>query len=378
MDRVVPPRPDVARLVPYDVPPPIVPVVLSANESPYNLPPEVLARVHELVDALAFNRYPDPTARVLREAIGARYGLGADHVIVGNGGDELLLDLLLAWGGPGRSCLSFPPGFAMYGIGCDVTGTGFVEIERDPETFAVPVDAAIEMLRQGEGASDDGSSRGAERARAVPVPGVPAMIIVCSPNNPTGTLTPRADIERLLAATDAVVFVDEAYAEFAGETVTDLVDEHANLIVLRTFSKAFSLAGLRVGYALGQPETLAPLYKVKMPYNEDAFAQAVALACLERAPLFEARWAEARAERERLVAALSAKRGTTVLPSAANYLCARVEGVDDLAGRLLEKDVLVRDVGGGRHLRGYARVTVGSPAENDAVIAAWPGHGEDQ
>jgi histidinol-phosphate aminotransferase len=373
MDRVVPPRPDVARLVPYDVPPPTVPVVLATNESPYNLPPPVLARVHELVDALAFNRYPDPTARALREAIGARYGLGADHVIVGNGGDEILLDLLLAWGGPGRSCLSFPPGFAMYGICCDVTGTGYVEIERDTETFAVPIEAAVEMLQGGAarqavaGSSDE---RGGE--------GAPVIVIACSPNNPTGTLTPRADIERLLAATDAVVLVDEAYAEFSGETVTDLIDEHANLIVLRTFSKAFSLAGLRVGYALGRPETLAPLYKVKMPYNEDAFAQAVALACLENAQLFEARWAETRAERERLAEALSAKPGTTVLPSAANYLCARVEGVGDLAGLLLDGGVLVRDVGGGRHLRGYVRVTVGSPAENDAVIAAWPGRGEDE
>lgn len=355
MDRVVPPRPDVARLVPYDVPPPTVPVVLSANESPYNLPAEVLSRVREIVDTLAFNRYPDPTARALRQAIGARYGLEADNVIVGNGGDELLLDLLLAWGGPGRSCLSFPPGFAMYGIGCDVTGTGYVEIERDPETFAVPVEAAVEMLAGGAA----------------------AIVIVCSPNNPTGTLTPREDIERLLAATEAVVFVDEAYAEFADETVTDLVARHANLIVLRTFSKAFSLAGLRVGYALGQPDTLAPLYKVKMPYNEDAFAQAVALACLENAPLFEARWTEARAERERLAAALRARPGTTVLPSAANYLCARVEGVGDLAGLLLDGGVLVRDVGGGRHLRGYVRVTVGSPEENDAVIAAWPGQGEE-
>jgi len=368
MDRVFPPRPDVARLVPYDVPPSTVPVVLSANESPYNLPAEVLSRVHELVDTLAFNRYPDPTARLLREAIGARYGLDANNVIVGNGGDELLLDLLLAWGGPGRSCLSFPPGFAMYGIGCDVTGTGYVEIERDPETFAVPIDAAVEMLQGGaarQAAVRPGDERGSE--------GAPVIVIVCSPNNPTGTLTPRAHIERLLAATDAVVMVDEAYAEFSDETVTDLVARHANLIVLRTFSKAFSLAGLRVGYALGQPETLGPLYKVKMPYNEDAFAQGVALAAIESAGLFEPRWAEARAERERLSEALGSKPGTTVFPSAANYLCARVDGVADLPSQLLGAGILVRDVGAGPGLSGCVRVTVGSPDENDRVIAAWPG-----
>lgn len=351
MDSVIPPRAEVAALVPYDVPPPEVPVVLSANESPYNLPEPVLARARDITDTLAFNRYPDPTARALRRAIGARFGLAADDVIVGNGGDELLQYLMLAYGGPGRLTLSFPPTFSMYAIEAEITATPLFEMERDAEDFHVPVEEASTALGAGDY----------------------SIVLVCTPNNPTGTATRRADIERLLEASDALVLVDEAYAEFDGQTVADLVSRHANLMVLRTFSKAFSMAGLRVGFALGQPSTLAPLAKVRLPYNADAFSQAVALAALEHAELFEARWAETRAERDRLAAALASKSNTIVYPSSANFLCVRVRDDEALAAALAAAGVLVRDLGGSPLMAGCVRVTVGSPQENDVLIAAWPG-----
>jgi histidinol-phosphate aminotransferase len=354
MDKCIPPCADVAGLEPYEVPPPVEPVLLSANESPYNIPEPVLARALEIARGLAFNRYPDPTAAALREAIGARFGLGADHVLVGNGGDELLQYMLMAYGGPERIALSFPPTFSMYGIEARTTRTPLCEEQRAPGTFAIPLDVALGRLATGD----------------------VSIVIVCSPNNPTGTVTPNEDIVRLLDASPALVLVDEAYGEFSGRSVIELIAKHKNLLVLRTFSKAFSLAGLRVGYLLGQPDTLAPIAKVKLPYNADAFSQAVALAALGELGLFEPRWAEARRERERLAQALAARPGTTVLPSEANFLCVRTDDETGVLSSLAGAGILVRRVGDAGALKGCLRVTVGSPAENDAVIAAWPGYGQ--
>jgi histidinol-phosphate aminotransferase len=351
MDSVIGPRPGIEGLEPYDVPSPDVPIVLSANESPYDVPQAVRARVAQISAGLAFNRYPDPSAALLREAIAARFGLTSDQVLVGNGGDELLQYMLIAYGGAERIALSFPPTFSMYAIEATVSGTPLLEISRDPETMAVPVEKAIRRL-------------GVDEA---------SIAIVCSPNNPTGTVTPRSDIIALLDASPALVLLDEAYAEFCDCSCVDLIGSHKNLLILRTFSKAFSLAGLRVGYLLGQAETLAPIAKVKLPYNADAFSQAVALAALEEVELFEPRWAEARRERDRLAAALAAKPGTKVHPSEANFLLACVADEEKVLSSLADAGILVRRVGGPEgELAGCLRVTVGTPADNDAVIAAWP------
>lgn len=350
MKTVIAPRSEVAGLVPYDLPALDLPIVLSANESPYGLPEPVLARVHEIVDKLAFNRYPDPSAWGLRKAIGARFGLPPDHVLVGNGSDELVQDLFIAYGGWGRQALSFAPTFAMYKIEATATGTPIHEAKRDQGDFHIPLERTLEGLR--------GDSY--------------AMSILCSPNNPTGTVTHRRDIEQMLEASNALLVVDEAYAEFAGSSIVDLVQRHANLVVLRTFSKAFSLAGLRIGYALGQPAAIGPLAKVRLPYSVDSFSQAVALAALDNADLFEKRWEETRSERARLAAALNAKPDTEVYLSAANFLCVRVSDEKALIDRLQTAGILVRDVSDAPRLESCLRVTVGSPAENDAVIAAWP------
>ncbi|MCL2324106.1 MAG: histidinol dehydrogenase, partial [Actinomycetia bacterium] len=344
------PRPAVDALRPYeaDVAREAC-LVMSANESPFTLPEPLLARLEATVRDFAYRRYPDPLASTLREKLARQYGIAPDSVLVGNGADELLLDLMLAWGGPGRRVLLFPPTFSMYGIYARTLETTVSEIDRDPETFAPDIDAAVGLLAQGD----------------------VDLCIIDTPNNPSGALTAQADLIRLLEASDALIVVDEAYCEFCGETALPLLERYPNLVILRTFSKAFSLAGLRLGFALAAPEVTATLAKVRMPYSVNAFSQwAGELATDERAA-FEPGLEQLRSERERLYAALAALPGVRVWPSAANYLLLRVEGAGEVAQRLLDDHgVLVRDFSAGRGTRDCLRVTVGTPQDNDRFLDA--------
>ena len=181
--------------------------------------------------ATPLNRYPDPMANALRDAIAERHGTDRSRVIVGNGGDELLFNLLFAFGGPGRAVVTCPPDFAEYANFAAMCETPLVSVPRDPEDFSPDGDALLSAARDA------------------------ALVILTSPNNPTGGLVDRALVGRLLAETEALVLVDEAYVEFAGEdaSVVDLVAGNPRLVVLRTLSKAFALAGWRVGHLVADP-----------------------------------------------------------------------------------------------------------------------------
>ena len=228
MDSIRPSRPELEELVPYDAKEVKAEVILASNENPVNLPAELVARLSKRLPEFAFNRYPDPTARELRALIAEANGLDVENVLLGNGGDELIFDLLLAWGGPGRTILDMPPTFSMYGIDAQVTGTAIVRIPR-LEDFSVDRDAVLARLAQG---------------------GID-IVVIANPNNPTGGLTDESFLIDVLKATDAVVLVDEAYFEFSRHTMRPHMTRHKNLLILRTFSKAFSMAGLRIGYVLG-------------------------------------------------------------------------------------------------------------------------------
>ena len=336
-------------MLPYDPKYLKADVLISANESPLDVPEQVKAAITRRLGELAFNRYPDPLATNLRQAIATHWGVKPANVLCGNGGDELLYDIFIAWGGPGRTLLNFPPTFSVYETNAALTGTRVVNIPRVGDDFHIDVDAAVAAL--GQGGID--------------------IVVLTSPNNPTGMGTSTADIERILNASDALVLVDEAYGEFMGRSCLELLEQHENLIILHTFSKAYRCAGARLGYVLAGQGVLAEFKKVRQPYSVDAISQVVGEEVMARAGLFEESIAQTISERARLQQGLAAIEGVRVHPSEANFVLFHVQYATQVWKDLHAKhSVLVRNVSGDARLPGCLRVTVGTPAENDAFLAA--------
>jgi histidinol-phosphate aminotransferase len=348
MKELRPPRPGLESLSPYDASEPRVDVNLSANENPANLPHEVIDKLAQLLPEFAFNRYPDPMAGKLRQLLADANGLDVANVLVGNGGDELIFDLLLAWGGPGRKLLNVPPTFAMYEIDAQVTGTEVVSIPRRAD-FSVDEAAVLERLGQGD---------------------IDA-VFVSHPNNPTGNLQPETFLIDVLNATDALVLVDEAYFEFSRHTMRPHMQRHHNLVILRTFSKAFSLAALRVGYLLAHEEVISELTKVRQPYSVDRFSQWVAATVFRERVVFESQISDLIRQRDVIQHGLEQLPGVVSYPSEANFVLFRVEHAAAVWRDLLHgHGVLVRDLSRVPYLEDCLRVSVGSPEENARFLAA--------
>ncbi|GAB4276005.1 MAG: histidinol-phosphate transaminase [Coriobacteriia bacterium] len=347
MDRLRPPRDELASLVPYAAKLARAEIDLSANENPRNLPGELLERLRSRMRDIPYNRYPDPMAEGLRELIARANGLEPANILVGNGGDELLLDMVLAWGGPGRRLLTAPPTFVMYEIDARMTGTEVVAVPRR-EDFSVDEEAVLAAVEEGVD-----------------------IVMLSNPNNPTGTLTPESFLMELLDATDALVVVDEAYFEFSRHTMRHHMPRHKNLVILRTFSKAFSLAGLRVGYLLAHEDVVLELTKVRQPYSVNSFSQMAAATVFNERAVFESAIDEVLRGRDFLGEGLGRMAGVEVFPSDANFILFRVEHASALWRDLLhEHSILVRDFSRTPYLEDCLRVTVGTPAENEAFIEA--------
>lgn len=349
MNKVRSSNPLLDGLIPYD--PKYIPaqVMLSANENPQSVPAPVLDAILDRLSKLDLNRYPDPLANELRDAIAGVEGLSRDCVLMGNGGDELLFDLALAWGGAGRKMLNVPPTFSVYKANAYLTGTEVVDIPR-LDDYSLDEDAIVDRLSQGD----------------------IDFAIITSPNNPTGTIASREFLLRVLDCTDALIMVDEAYCEFSRESIASLVLEHKNLLVLRTFSKAYSLAGVRIGYILANPDTITEFVKVRQPYSVDAVSQAIALEVVRNRELFQGRIDQIIEQRGVLADALAAIEGVTVFPSDANYLLVRLEDADagQVWQQLLDRGYLVRDFSRSAGLENCLRITVGLPDENAGLVQA--------
>ena len=346
LDRV---RPALAGFEPYD--PAFTPcrINLSANENTHELPEEFLAAVRAAMARVPLNRYPDPMSGELRGALAERHGVSPRHVCVGNGGDELLFNLLFAFGGPGHALVTCPPDFAEYANFAKMCETECVAVWRDPRDFSIDADALVAAARAA------------------------ALVIVTSPNNPTGDLVDPALVARLLDETDALVLVDEAYVEFApsGSSMAGLVSQNPRLMVLRTLSKAFGMAGVRLGYLVADPAVVDMLGAIRQIYSVDVVAQAAALAAIRNRALLEPVVEDIVAERGLLAEGLGAIDGVTVWPSEANFLLVRVPGASVVRARLRdEHSILVRDFSYARGLEGCLRISVGTHDENQAVISA--------
>jgi len=341
-------RPELEWLIPYDAKDVRAEVVLASNEHPSNLPGEILEKLSDRILRFPFNRYPDPTASELRGLIAEANGLEPANVLVGNGGDELIFDLLLAWGGPGRKVIDLPPTFAMYGIDAQVTGTEVVRIPRGRD-FEVDGEAVLSRLAEGD----------------------IDLVTIANPNNPTGDLVPETLLIDILNSTDALVLVDEAYFEFSRHTMRPHLGRHENLVLLRTFSKAFSLAGLRVGYVLAQENVICELMKVRQPYSVDAFSQWVASIVFRERVVFEQSIRDIMRGRDQIMHGLSLLDGVEVFPSEANFVLFRVEHAAALWRDLLHgHSVLVRDFTRTPGLEDCLRVTVGSEEQNRRFLEA--------
>ncbi|MBQ6453879.1 MAG: histidinol-phosphate transaminase [Coriobacteriales bacterium] len=346
-----PSNPRVAPLVAYDPKSLPADTFISANESPYDMDPELKQKVLERLAALPFNRYPDPLAGKLRALIAQGYGLpGPDCVLLGNGGDELLMDLFLAYGGPERTLLNTPPTFSVNAYNALLTGTRVVDVPRKAD-FSLDEDAI--MARAARGDID--------------------LLVITSPNNPTGNVANVGFLRRLLESTDALVLVDEAYMEFAdaGCSMTPYLGEYPNLLILRTFSKAYGLAGVRLGYVLGDPRVIRELGKVRQPYSVDSISQVLGEVVFADRTRYDARIRETRGERARLSAKLAALPRVRVFASQANFLLVRVPDAHAIWQDMYEQDsVLVRDFSATPGLEDCLRITVGSPQENDRFLQA--------
>jgi histidinol-phosphate aminotransferase len=347
----VQPRDDLRSLDGYHSPQVDVRVRLNTNESPYPPPDAFVSRLADSLRDVAWHRYPDRAAQELRAALGTFLGQPSARLLCANGSNEILQTLLLTYGGAGRRAVIFEPTYALHAHISEITGTEIVVGERTAD-FAVDADAAIALVR---------------RTR-------PSLVFLCSPNNPTGTVEPRETVERLLAAASevgALLVVDEAYGEFAPWSALDLVDDDQPLVVVRTYSKVWSLAAVRLGFAVAPEWVIAELEKVLLPYTLSVPTQLAGAIALDFRAEMEQRVAALVEERGRLFAALADLPGLSVVPSGANFLLVRVDGdAHDLWRRLLERGVLVRDFSTRPGVEGCFRITVGNPAENDEFLAA--------
>lgn len=346
-------RDDLADLTPYGAPQIDVPVRLNTNENPYPPSPRMVRAIADAVAEAAgtLNRYPDRDATELRKDLAdyLGHGLTAAHVWAANGSNEIIQQLLQAFGGPGRLALGFDPGYSMHPLLARVTCTGWVSAARDGDFGLDP-----------------------ERAVAVITEHRPHLVFLTSPNNPTGTAAPLALIEAVCAAAPGLVVVDEAYAEFAREgtpSALTLLPRYPHLVVTRTMSKAFAMAGARVGYLAAAPDVVEKLLVVRLPYHLSAVTQAVARAALALAAEPLATVTSLRAERDELVTWLR-HHGLSVADSDANFvLFGEFDARREVWQALLDRGVLVREVGPPRWLR----VTVGTPEEMAAFRIALEG-----
>jgi histidinol-phosphate aminotransferase len=315
------------------------PVKINQNENPFDLPEGLKRRVVERALARPWARYPEFDPRELLDALAARAYWRPDGVIAGNGSNELIEALLLVTVGPGTRVVLPEPTFTLYALLASVLGGEVVSVPLG-ERFEYDADA----LLRGRG----------------------TLTIACSPNNPTGTALDPADVSRLCRESDGLVVVDEAYHEFSGRSVVPLLAEHENLVVLRTFSKALALAGLRVGYLLAAPALVREIDKARLPYNVNFFSQLAALEVLEDPELVRSSVARLVRLRDGLHAALAALPGVVPVPSQANFILFELASADPKAvfEALYRDGVLVRDVTSYPRLSRCLRVSVGSEEEN--------------
>jgi histidinol-phosphate aminotransferase len=348
-------RPEIARLSAYHVPDATGLIKLDAMENPYGWPDDLRDAWLETLRHVSLNRYPDPQGRELQQALREGMAIPPEAaILLGNGSDELIqmLALTVTAPEPGHptTVLSVDPGFVMYRMIGLFAGLDYVGVPLKSDDFGLDLDAILAAID-------------AHR---------PALTFIAYPNNPTGNLFGTAAIEAVIEAAPGLVIVDEAYAPFTDESFLPKLGRWSNLLVMRTVSK-MGLAGLRLGYLAGPPEIVEQIDKTRLPYNINVLTQASATFALRHRAVLDEQTAAICRERERLSAALTALDGLTPYPSQANFILARTN--PGQAGRvydaLRDHGILIKKLDGAHPLLADClRITVGTPEENDALLAA--------
>ncbi|WP_164731039.1 histidinol-phosphate transaminase [Anoxybacter fermentans] len=340
-------RPEVKNLVPYTVQQKEKEnmIILDGNESPYPLPYELREEMAQKFIKLELNRYPDASCYALRQKIADYLGKGVspEQILLGNGSDEVLQFLVQTFVRPGDRVLALAPTFSMYKIFTELSGGVYVSLHLN----------------------SDGSLDLEQFWKAVKIT-YPRMVFFCSPNNPTGTRIPLETIGEIAERFEGILVVDEAYGEFCQGSMISMLDKYPNLAVTRTFSKAFGLAGVRLGYLVANRDFIREVSKVVPPYHLNSISQMVGETILENYSLIEKRVREIIKERERLRAVLKSYAGWQVFPSEANFLFLRGLEVPALAEEFERAAIKVRKFRS--PLKDAIRITVGTPEENDQVI----------
>lgn len=323
-----------------------VPVKLNQNENPFDWPPEIKKEVAQFVIERPWNRYPPFIPEELNAMLGEYAGMPAESIISGNGSNEMLLVLMLALVKPGTPVILCQPTFTVYRFLVEGTGAACINVPLDDD------------LRFDVGAILNAS----ESSPASPM-------ILCSPNNPTGSVLDEADLRRILDKHKGFIIMDQAYIEFGGYNAIPLIALYANLIIIRTLSKAFAGAGLRVGYLAGQQSIIHEINKIKLPYNINFFSEFVARTALRHRNELSRGIAVIKDEREKLATFLSTLP-LDVYPSAANFILVRTPDKQVVFDALLQDGILVRDVSSYPKLANCLRISIGTPDENKLLTAS--------
>jgi len=340
------PRDQIRAMAGYHSPQVDVPVRLNTNESPFPPPEGWVEALSQVVASIEWNRYPDRSAQKLREVIAQRHGVDPSMVFVANGSNEVLQTILLTYAGHGRTVATFEPTYQMYAQIARVAGAEVVVGERRAD---MTLDAhEIERVMQKHS---------------------PSVTFLCNPNNPTGLVEPRENLDVLLQHATGIVVVDEAYAEFADWSAMDMVSESRPLAVTRTFSKTLSMAALRVGYVVAPTWMVEQLSIAVLPYHLDSFKQAATIAALSFTKEMEERVQLIKSERARIESHLLALN-IDVWSSGSNFVLFRPTSrpAKEVWESLLNDGVLVRDCSSWQRLEGCLRVTVGTPEENSLFL----------
>jgi histidinol-phosphate aminotransferase len=341
-------RTDIADLTPYQSPQRAARYRLNTNESPYPPPQDLLDEVFDEVRAATLNRYPDHAAAALLEALSEHTSWPVEGISAGNGSNEVLLHLFLAFGGPGRRALVFDPTYSLHKTIPQMTGTGVATSNRTVD-FRIDPGAAVRAIDEI----------------------APEVVVVCSPNNPTGNCENREAIDALASAAPGLVIVDQAYVEFAGpeRDLQTLLEEHSNLVIVKSLSKAWRLAGVRLGYMLADPAVTSQVARVRLPYHLSTFSQAIGVAALRRADDALEHIHAITQERDRIGRFLS-DMNVECFESHANFVLFRVSESHKVWSALLDHGVLIRDYSASPGLEECLRVTAGTPEETDAFLDA--------
>ena len=341
-------RPEVRALTAYAVAHAEGMIKLDAMENPYALPPAVTGRLADALAQVPINRYPDGAGESAKRALRRALAIPDAHgMLLGNGSDELIQIIASTVARPGATMLVPDPSFVMYRLSALNAGLRFAGVSLKPD-FSLDLPATLDAI---------------ERER-------PALVFIAYPNNPTGNIFSAADVETILRATPGLVVVDEAYYAFADASFLPRVGEFPNLLVLRTLSK-IGMAGIRLGYAVAAPAWIAEFNKLRGPYNVNAWTQAAVGALLADTTWIAEQAAAIRAERERLEAALVRVAGVQVYPTQTNFLVVRVADAGRIVEGLKAKRILVKNLHGWHPLlAGCLRITVGTPEENNRLLAA--------